>query len=60
MRKLRKKHVRFENSVEAYLCNCGPCLCNCTCNPQSGVLEFHVGSNNAFVNRRNVISNAIR
>jgi len=28
MRKLRKNHTSFENSVEAYVCICS---CSCTC-----------------------------
>ena len=49
MRKLRKKYVRFENSVESYA---SMCSCGCNCSFLSGVLEQHAGSVNAFrVNR---------
>ena len=57
MRKLRKNHVRFENSVESYTCNNCRCTCNCTCNFQSGVLEFNVGSTNAFSSNMTTVRN---
>ena len=48
MRKLRKNHSRFENSIEAYLCSC---TCNCQnpnrCGPLPGV-EFSVGRTHGF------------
>jgi len=48
MRKLRKNHSSFENSVESYLCRCGcNCTCTCTCGYLSGVSR-ETGISNAF------------
>jgi|GEM_PF-6838693 len=45
MRKLRKKHSKLENSVEAYACNCR-CWCGC----DSSWLPFAHITNNIGVN----------
>jgi len=37
MRKLRKSHTSFENSVEAYVCICS---CSCTC-PAGSPTQFN-------------------
>lgn len=45
-KRLRKKHVRFVNSVEAYMCRC---VCRCGCDdPWLPTASVHRSTNNSL------------